>query len=445
MRGGLRKILEQLCPADGGGLTDGQLLARFLDGREEAAFAALVRRHGPMVLGVCRRIVGNFHDAEDAFQAAFLILARKAASVLRREVLAGWLYRVAYRTALEAKAKASQRRARERQVEQMPHPEVAPAEAQDWRPLLDRELDALPQKYRVAILLCDLEGKTRREAARHLGLSEGTLSSQLARARRLLARRLGRHGLALSGGALAMTLADRASAAVPAALASSTVRAATLVAAGQAAAVATPAAALMNEVLKTMLLTKLKVMAATLMVLVLLGAGGLVYQAAGQAPVQGREAGKPRTELESLRHEIELLRFNLEVVLEKCRAQENELHALRDQVKVGQAKGAKADEALLARRLSLDLTGALPAAEGSKQALVFPMPAGEQQRQQMLGYLLALQQAQPGPVQEIEAALKTLQESPAKDKGQQRAVEALQRALKQLREQSKQPSKPASP
>src|SRR5262249_53892979 len=154
----------------------------FLAGRDEAAFAALVRRHGPMVFGVCRRVLRHHHDAEDAFQAAFLVLARKAAGV-RHESLGSWLYTVAYHAALEARAVAARRRADERQVEEMPHPEVSPVEVQDWRPLLDRELHRLPQKYQAALVLCDLEGKSRKDAAGELGIPEGTLSSRLATAR----------------------------------------------------------------------------------------------------------------------------------------------------------------------------------------------------------------------------------------------------------------------
>src|SRR5262249_51181418 len=156
-----------------------------------AAFAALLRRHGPMVLGVCRRLVSNASDAEDAFQATFLVLARKAASVVPRELVGNWLYGVAYRTALKAEALSARRRAVERQVEAVPDPPTSPEQVgRDLRPLLDRELERLPAKYRVPVVLCDLEGRTRREVAGQLGIPEGTLSSRLAAARKLLAGRL---------------------------------------------------------------------------------------------------------------------------------------------------------------------------------------------------------------------------------------------------------------
>src|SRR2546430_14368955 len=121
MRTGLQRVLERLRQT-GAVPTDGQLLARFVAARDEGAFAALVRRHGAMVLGVCRRVLHNFHDAEDAFQATFLVLARKAASVVKRESIGSWLYGVAYRTALEARALQAQRRSRERPMNDMPHP-----------------------------------------------------------------------------------------------------------------------------------------------------------------------------------------------------------------------------------------------------------------------------------------------------------------------------------
>ncbi|HEX5270556.1 MAG TPA: sigma-70 family RNA polymerase sigma factor, partial [Gemmataceae bacterium] len=240
MSGELSQVLEQLQQA-GGGLSDGQLLARFVATRDEASFAALVRRHGGMVLGVCRRVLGDFHDAEDAFQATFLVLASRAASVLKRESVGCWLHGVAYHSALRAVSALRRRRCRERPMSDVPHPEVEPAEPRDWLPVLDRELSLLPERYRAAIVACDLEGRTRREAAALLRVSEGTVSSRLARGRGLLARRLTKCGVALSGGALAVGLSQAAPAAVPAGLVHSTARAAALVAAGRVAAVSTTA------------------------------------------------------------------------------------------------------------------------------------------------------------------------------------------------------------
>lgn len=325
----LRHLHHLLAPP-GGERTDGELLAQFVATRDEAAFAALVRRHGPMVLSVCRRMLHHTQDAEDCFQATFLVLARKATTV-KRDSVGSWLYAVAYRTSLESRAVNARRRARERQVQDMPHPEVRPPEAQDWRPWLDQELNRLPEKYRAAIVLCDLESRSRKEAARLLHLSEGTLSSRLARGRRLLAQRLASHGLSLSAAVLATALsASAASAQVPAALVSSTTNAAVLVAAGEFAALSASSALLMKGVLKSMLATKLKLMVGAVMIVAALGASGLVYRASGQdvAPAGKQNDGKPKSELERLRHENELLKLNLEVVLEKVRAQEAELRAL---------------------------------------------------------------------------------------------------------------------
>jgi RNA polymerase sigma factor (sigma-70 family) len=179
------KLVEQLRVVllrDGAGLTDGQLLECFIARRDDAAFEALVRRHGPMVLAVCRRILRNHHDSEDAFQATFLVLARKAASIVPREAVGNWLYGVAYRTALKAKAATTTRR--ERQVVDMPEPE-APKEhsGSELQQLLDKELNGLPAKYRTPLVLCALEGRTEKEAAGQLGLAEGTLSSPCVHAR----------------------------------------------------------------------------------------------------------------------------------------------------------------------------------------------------------------------------------------------------------------------
>jgi RNA polymerase sigma factor (sigma-70 family) len=198
--------------------SDPALLERFLASRgEEAedAFAALVGRHGPMVLGVCRRILGNHDDAEDAFQAAFLVLARRARSIARRELLANWLHGVAVRTARELKAIKARRLAREGQVNAMARSGedgVSDQNLRELREALDEELSRLSDAFRAPVVLCDLEEKTHLEAARILGLPVGTVSSRLVRAREKLRRRLVRRGLSLSAGAIAAFWAGEASA-----------------------------------------------------------------------------------------------------------------------------------------------------------------------------------------------------------------------------------------
>jgi RNA polymerase sigma factor (sigma-70 family) len=263
----MNKVLDHLRRAVLGGqeadLTDGQLLACYISRRDEAAFATLVQRHGPMVWGVCRRVLGNPHDADDAFQATFLVLVRKAASILPREMVGNWLYGVAHQTALKARALTAKRWTRERQMTPMPEPEVVEQDCwRDLQPLLDQELSALPDKYRAAVVLCDLEGKSRKEAARHLQIPEGTLSSRLTTARTLLAKRLTRHGFVVSAGVLARLLSPyAASAGAPPLVVSSSIKAASLLATEQAAAaglISAKAAALTKGVLASMLLTKLK-------------------------------------------------------------------------------------------------------------------------------------------------------------------------------------------
>src|SRR5262249_30656537 len=199
----VQRLRRTVLLPDGAGLTDGQLLSRYIELRDEDAFAVLVRRHGPMVWGVCRRLLPTHHDAEDAFQATFLVLVRKAATVVPREIVANWLYGVAHMTAHRLKVSAAKGRRREKQVAELPEPAVAEPDLwPDLPPLLDQELSRLPDKYRVAVVLCDLEGKTRKEVAGQLGLPEGTVASRLARARAILAKRLTRRGLAVSAGAL---------------------------------------------------------------------------------------------------------------------------------------------------------------------------------------------------------------------------------------------------
>ncbi len=287
---------------DGAGLTDGQLLGRFIEQRDEAAIAALIRRHGSMVWGICRRILGDHHDAEDAFQATFLVLVRRATAIAPREMVGNWLYGVAHRTALKARAMLAKRRTREKQVAAMP--ETAGEQPDLWhdlQPILDQELSRLPDKYRVAIVLCDLEGKTRMEAARQLGVPPGTLASQLTRGRALLAKRLARRGLAVSGGMLAAVFVQSAASACrPTSLMASTIKVVTSVAAGQAAstsAISASVAALTEGVMKTMLLSKLKIATGVLLVLTISAAGGLLYQtqAAGQ-PTDAPSAEQKKAE-----------------------------------------------------------------------------------------------------------------------------------------------------
>ena len=242
----IRGVIQNLRRASLGGgegcAGDGALLDAFRTQKDEFALEALLRRHGPMVLGVCRRVLRDPHDAEDAFQATFLVLVRKADSLRFGHLVGNWLYGVAYRCSLEIRSAKYRRRVHERQVSQMPDPAMPPATpVNDFRPLLDRELQRMPDKYRAVVVLCDLEGRSRREVARELGLPEGTLSSRLATARRLLARRLTRRGVAISGGLLAVLLAEEAQAAVPAAVASVTLHAATQLAAGQAVTALGPA------------------------------------------------------------------------------------------------------------------------------------------------------------------------------------------------------------
>jgi RNA polymerase sigma factor (sigma-70 family) len=264
-----REVLRHLntlfhCGA-AGQLGDAELLERFVTGRDEgaeAAFAALVERHGVMVLGVCRRVLGNRDEADDAFQATFLVLARKASAIARREQLASWLHGVARRAALDARARATRQKAREKRLGAMQS--VEPPDqtmASELRAVLDEELAHLPERHRTAILLCELEGLSRRDAAIRLGISEGTLSSRLARAKSRLRDRLTRRGFALSSAALTSALAQDAQAVIlPPVLLDSTIRVATLVAAGSSLAgvVSTSVVTLTEGVLKAMLLAKLK-------------------------------------------------------------------------------------------------------------------------------------------------------------------------------------------
>jgi RNA polymerase sigma factor (sigma-70 family) len=265
--------------------TDGQLLEAFVRLRDSPALEALVRRHAPMVWGVCRRALANHYDAEDAFQTTFLVLVRKAASIRSRELLANWLYRVAYMTSRKAKQRAAIRSAHETQPGTMPEPAVAPHEpgcGPDLRDVLDEEVGRLPDKYRVAVVLCDLEGRGRSAVARQLRLPEGTVASRLARGRALLAKRLTRRGVDLSAAALTAALPRQAVSGAVSAAVLAKAKAVTLLAAGEgtaAGAISAEVCTLTQGVLKAMALAKQNTVGLVLVLAALMLSGGMVtYQ-----------------------------------------------------------------------------------------------------------------------------------------------------------------------
>ncbi len=295
---------------------DGQLLQRYVAARDETAFAALVERYGTLVLGVCQRVLQHSQDAEDAFQATFLVLARRAATLDGRGPLGNWLYAVAYRTAVKVRQSAARRRARELQVIHMSTMStvstVPASEEEEWsdlRPLLDRELNQLPEKYRAPLVLCYLEGKTQEQAARELGWPTGSMSRRMNRARDLLQKRLAQRGLAFSSGFLFLLVGKNAGAAIVSpALASVTTKAALVFAASQAglgAAVSGEVASIADEVLRSTAVAMTGKIGKLLVIVALLGligmmSGTLVHEVRGlmQGNIEGcgtpakAEAGK---------------------------------------------------------------------------------------------------------------------------------------------------------
>jgi RNA polymerase sigma factor (sigma-70 family) len=290
LRGVLRH-LRKLCEATPGrDLGDGELLERSLAGGEEAAFAILVQRHGPMVLEVCQRVLGDRHAAEDAFQATFLVLVRRSASIRRRGALGSWLFGVAQRVARHQRAREAARRGRERRAALRPRAETPDERTwQELRSALDEEIGALPESYRAPVVLCYLEGKSYEQAARDLGWPKSSLASRLARAREVLRGRLTRRGITLSAAALAAALAERAGAtAVPARLTLSTVKEASRFAARKTVAAGAPASravALAEGHLKTTSGLKRKALLLLLAVgLAAAGAGLAGHEAPGEKP-----------------------------------------------------------------------------------------------------------------------------------------------------------------
>jgi len=282
-------------------LTDQELLERFLHERDEDAFADLVGRHGPMVRATCLRYLGNTPEVDDAFQAVFLVLVRKARHIANRALLGPWLYTVAVRAARKVLAVKQRTQSREQSVNPMPEPLVpGRVESNDWLPLLDDALQSLPVKYRAPLILCELEGLNREEAAEKLDLPEGTLSSRLARGRDLLRERLLRRSVAVSVTALAGALATQASAAIPPELLLSTTQAALT---GQAAA---SVAALTQGVLQAMFISKLKLFVGICAALIVVATGTLLAWPALHAQDQGAKSKSDQELLQGTWHTVSL-------------------------------------------------------------------------------------------------------------------------------------------
>jgi len=256
--------------------TDAELLERFVVAQEEAAFAMLVRRHGPMVLGVCLRVLHHRQDAEDAFQATFLTLVRKGHGIRERGALASWLYRVAFRAALRLKTSGGKHSVEPLAEVAVTADPVADAAWRELRPVLDLEVQRLPAKYRAPMVLCYLEGKTYEEAADALGCPKGTVAIRLLRGKLLLKTRLARRGLALSAGLVAAgAVVPGAQAFVPPALSAATVAAALGLASGAALTVAASAgvAALVHGISRGYLVTKLQMAAIVILGVAVAGSG----------------------------------------------------------------------------------------------------------------------------------------------------------------------------
>jgi RNA polymerase sigma factor (sigma-70 family) len=431
----MREVIRHLRRAallhKGDGPSDGQLLESFIARREEIAFEALLRRHGPMVLGVCQRILRNLHDAEDAFQATFLVLARKASSVMPREMVGSWLYGVAYRTAMKARAMNAKRRTKERLAGEMPRSGSSTDE--ELLAQLDHELSRLPEKYRVPVVLCELQGKGRREVARMLEIPEGTLSWRLAQARKLLAKRLTRKELVFPLAALAVGL-------------SPTLRASTLKTALTAGAVPAHVLALTEGVIKAMLLTKLKitVCVATLAVVAGIGATGLTYRATAEEPktrvystfLSGSAETHPATDdVEALRLEIEALRKELRATKERVKALEEKVRSpegpnpAEGRLKEHRLQRSTAEEALLKEtELRARLLGeAELRARRERTIAEYEKAYGKEAR------FTRLTREEDNLLSEAVSALKKISEK-TEDK---EAVKALERALQRLKEREK--------
>jgi RNA polymerase sigma factor (sigma-70 family) len=437
----LRHLHRAALLQDGGGLPDGHLLERFLSARDEDAFAALVRRHGAMVLAVCRRILGNVHDAEDAFQATFLVLARKAASFSRHQLVGGWLHEVAYRTALKARTVMARRRGREKRACRETTVEAYnPEDDEDMLQLLDRELSKLPDKYRVPLVLCALEGRSRKEVAAQLHIAEGKLSSRLAYAKKLLTQRLARHGSLGMAGTLAALAQGTASAGVPRALVQVTARAALQLVSGQglaAGVVSAQTVTLTQGVMKAMLLSKLKtagfLVLATVVGMSVLGShyGPAVAQSEGPRHDSGA-ARASQDELEVLRLEVEALRKGLQITREQVKQLQGEVQALKaGKAHTGGADGRTMERGPVLNEKNLDRLPALNEVHSDLGRVLNELGT---RNDAPLDRVLNRANPPGGPLAEAEAALKKL----LANSSDKEAADALDHALQILRKAASQ-------
>lgn len=286
-----------------GARTDGELLEQFSGPRgehAEAAFEVLVDRHGPMVLKVCQGVLRDPHDAQDAFQATFLVLARRAAAIRKRDSVGSWLHGVALRVASRAKVELARRRALERRSAEMAARSTQSPGPAELLPELHEEVSRLPEHYREAVVLCYLEGLTYEEAASQLRWPVGTVKIRLSRARELLKGRFTRRGLVLPAGLAGAVLVRNAAAAIPETLRMTTVQAAVRIAAGETATVVATAqvAALTEGVITTMFMSKLKAIAAALLIsMIVVSGGGVLAQQAARGKPRPGQAAAPRPEV----------------------------------------------------------------------------------------------------------------------------------------------------
>ncbi|HEY7153774.1 MAG TPA: sigma-70 family RNA polymerase sigma factor [Gemmataceae bacterium] len=323
----LRYLRQVLGASAGSGVSDAELLRRFVEEHDEAAFELLLWRHAAMVLHVCRQVLRDAEAVEDAFQATFLVFVRKAGSIGRKEALGGWLYRVAYHTALKSRQQIAKRKSAERELKgvDLPAASADSADLRELRRMICEEVNRLPARYRSAIVACFFEGKTHEEAARQLGWPRGTVASRLARGRELLRRRLLRRGVTLPAAVFTAALSVPTSSAALTGMIQSTIQTAKIFSVGQSASAALSphVAALVEGVLKAMYWTRVKIVMVVLLIAGLGGAGATFWgmpRSAAEPPsesaprakaARGRDKEQPQEDVDKLARDMAQSRLNL--------------------------------------------------------------------------------------------------------------------------------------